>query len=114
MLNSIRYFGMSDFAEINRMTLYEYDVRMTAYRLKQVDREYEIHLQAWENWNVQATKKQGKKRQVPVFQTFKQFFDYEKKVQDILKPDNKDDAKKKGIADILRRQKERRLNDGNL
>ncbi len=94
------------------MTLYEYDMRMTAYRLKQADREYEIHLQAWLNWNVQARKKKGKHKCVPVFKTFQQFFDYKKCVREALGSENEGSGFarpiKQGIADLLKKQKEGR------
>lgn len=82
-MDCLRYLGMADFNEIDRMTLYEYGMRMKALRLRQIDREYEIHLQAWANHNVQATKRQGKDKAVPVFKTFKQFFDYEKRIEEV-------------------------------
>lgn len=58
---------------------------MKAESLKRVDSEYEIHLQAWVSHQVKAEKKQGKKT-VPVYEKFSQFFDYEKRINDILKP----------------------------
>lgn len=105
---------MKDFSEINRMTLYEYEMRMTAYRLQQADREYNIHLLAWESWNVQAMKKQGKHKRVPVFGTFKQFYDYEGRVKDILSGNSEKTNlpdKKRKLARLLKKQKERRLNN---
>ncbi len=65
------------------MTLYEYDLRMKARTLKEIDREYEIYLQAWTNYNVQATKKQGKDRIVPMYKTFKQFYDYDRRIDEV-------------------------------
>ncbi len=107
MLNSLRFLGMSDFREIYRMTLYEYSMRMMAYRLRQVDKDFDIHLLAWESWNVQAMKKSGKKR-VPVFRTFKKFFDYEKRVREVY--ENKAEVTEtqkrlRGIGQILDRRK---------
>lgn len=111
MLTSMRCLGMNDITEIARMTLYEYEMRLMAYRVRQVDREYEIHLLAWSNWNVQAMKSQGKRKKVPVFKTFRQFFDYEKRVYDVLKGGDKSGkalgTKKKGLAELLKKQKER-------
>lgn len=113
----MRYLGMMDFAEINRMTLYEYEMRMTAYRLKQADLEYAIHLLAWESWNVQAMKKQGKHKRIPVFKKFRQFFDYEGRVKAILRGEDgrrngMAAGRKKEIAGLLKKQKERRQGDG--
>lgn len=95
------------------MTLYEYELRMKAYWLAQVDQEYQIHLQAWANWNVQAMKSQGKNKRVPVFKNFKQFFDYDRHIRDVLgSPENAE--KKQGIARILKKQEERRCRNGKL
>lgn len=112
-MNCLRFFGMDDFAQIGRMTLYEYDMRMKAYRLRQVDQEYGIHRQAWENWNVQAMKGKGKKKRVPVFKKFVQFFDYEKRIREVM-GESREDSRNQGIARIMRAQKERRRTDGKL
>ncbi len=116
MLNSLRFLGMNDFAEINRMTLYEYNMRMTAFRLKQADREYAIHLQAWMNREIKAKRESGKKKLVPVYKTFKQFFDFEKRVREILRTEEKAgvNMKSQGIYNLMKKQKERRLEDGKL
>ena len=48
-----------------------------------------IYEQAWANWQVQATKQQGKK---PLYPTFKKFFDKKKLENEILgieSPENK-------------------------
>lgn len=58
---------------------------MKAYQLSRVDKEYELHLQAWLNQQAQATKSKGKKT-VPVFRTFNDFFNYEERVNEIVKP----------------------------
>ena len=58
---------------------------MKAESLKRVDSEYEIHLQAWVSHQVKAEKKQGKKT-VPVYEKFNQFFNYEERINSILKP----------------------------
>lgn len=62
---------------------------MKAESLKRVDSEYEIHLQAWVSHQVKAEKKQGKKT-VPVYEKFSQFFDYEERIDGILKPKKKE------------------------
>lgn len=56
---------------------------MKAFQLARVDREYEIALQAWMNHQVTATDKNGK----PVYKKFKDFFDYEERVNAIYKPE---------------------------
>lgn len=51
----MRYFGMTDMNEIDRMTLGEYFMRMEAAMLRNNDQEKLIHLQAWASQMVQAT-----------------------------------------------------------
>jgi hypothetical protein len=112
----MRFLGMNDFAEIDRMTLYEYGLRMTAFRLRRADREYELHLQAWLNREIKAKKKSGKRKMVPVYGNFKQFFDYEKCINEILRPEEKSgmNTKGRGIFDLMKKQKERRERIGKL
>lgn len=116
MLDCLRFLGMSNFNEIESMTLDEYELRMKAYRLGEVDKEYYIYLQAWTNSNVQATKKQGKDKIVPVFQTFKQFFDYEKRLEEAFGGcgDNEQEKRLKSIAVKVQEYERRRMNSGNL
>lgn len=68
--------------DVEVLTLREYTLRMKAYQLQRVDREYEMHLQAWLNHAVTATKEQGKK-QVPYYKKFKEFYDYEKRLKEV-------------------------------
>ena len=76
------------------MTISEYELRLKAYRLKRLDEQEFIYQQAWANWQVQATKQQGKK-QVPVYSTFKKFFDKEKFENEILGIETSDSTFKK-------------------
>ena len=71
------------------MLLDEYLLLMKAYNLKRVDKEYDYHLQAWLSQQVQATEQRSKKS-VPVYKNFKDFFDYEERVNEILKPEPKE------------------------
>lgn len=67
------------------LTLPEYALLMKAHRLKRIDKEHDMHLQAWVNQSAKAMKEVGKK-QVPVYKSFKEFFDYEKRLAEIEKP----------------------------
>lgn len=69
------------------MSLLEYSLRMEAFQLQQVDKHNELHLQAWLNNAAGATKEQGKKH-VPVFKSYKDFFDYEKELKEVTKVRN--------------------------
>ncbi len=52
---------------------------MRAAVLRRVDREYEIHLQAWTMQQVKATRNKGRS---PRYKTFKDFFDYEARLKE--------------------------------
>lgn len=60
------------------MGLAEYQLRMEAYQLRQVQKHEEIAMQAWMNQAVQATK--GTRHPRPLFKTFKEFFDTQEQV----------------------------------
>ena len=81
----MRYLGMNDLQEIKRMTIAEYSLRMKAYRLRELDCEYHIALQAWMNREIQATKRKSKTKYESVYKDFSKFFDYEGKQDVILK-----------------------------
>lgn len=76
----MRTLGMDDFLAINRMTIPEFELRMKAAELKQLDRIHELHILAWAINQARATKKNGR----PVFRTFRSFFDFEKQEKKIL------------------------------
>ena len=82
VINAMRWFGMNNIQEIERMTQYEYELRMTAFQLKRLDREKRYSLASL---GEQSSKKP--RRTLEQKQTLKQFlflrrlkdfFDYEK------------------------------------
>ncbi|WP_143804718.1 hypothetical protein [Paraliobacillus ryukyuensis] len=85
ILNCFRFLKFKNLYEVEVLTLYEYQLRMQAYRLSRVDHEYDMHMKAWLNNQVKGTKEQGNK-QVPIYKKFTQFFDYEKRLKEIEKP----------------------------
>lgn len=91
------------------LTLYEYEAQMYAYGLKKVDKEYYMHLQSWLNHQVTTMKEQGKK-QVPVYKNFKDFYDYEKELNEVKKlTQNKTlTSKQKELANLAKKVNERR------
>lgn len=88
-MNCFRYLGLKSFDEVDDLLLDEYLLLMKSYGLQRVDKEYDYHLQAWLSHQVQATEQRGKKS-VPVYNNFKDFFDYEERVNEILKPEPKE------------------------
>ena len=76
---------------------------MKAFQLARVDTQYDMHLQAWLNHSVTATKEQGKK-QVPVYKNFKEFFDYEKQIKEVHNPiKNRLTPKQRRMAEIAKK-----------
>ncbi|MFC3212729.1 hypothetical protein [Planomicrobium okeanokoites] len=64
------------------MTFREYSFEIHAYRLRDLDSRQRMHMQAWVNQQAKSTKTVGKNT-VPFFKNFKEFFDYEKELQEI-------------------------------
>lgn len=91
--------GIKSLQEIKIMEFPEYLLKMKAYRLKRIDKEHDMHLQAWLNHQVTSTKEQGKE-QVPVFKSFKDFFDYEKRIAEETKPKQSISKKARNMARI--------------
>lgn len=89
------------FAEVDRLTMPEYTLLMEAASLKQVDKDYRNHLQAFLNFAVKAQKKAGKGKSKPVYSKFKRFYDYDKEVERIT---NKGETKSRfeGIGSLLK------------
>ncbi|MDD3362644.1 MAG: hypothetical protein PHW34_13325 [Hespellia sp.] len=84
---------------MDSLTIPEYELLMKAVRLKEVDKDYRNHLQAFLNFKVQAKRKVGKNKEKPVYSTFKKFFDYEKTINDIAS--KKKESKFAGIGALL-------------
>ncbi|MBQ5906416.1 MAG: hypothetical protein IIW88_11165 [Clostridia bacterium] len=75
---------------------------MEAVRLKQIDKDYRNHLQAFLNYAVKAEKKAGKNKSKPVFTQFKQFYDYEKELKKV-KGKEEEKARFSGIGSLLKK-----------
>lgn len=101
-LNCFRYLDFKSFAEVDRITVAEYNLLMEAMQLKQVDKDYRNHLQAFLNFAVKAEKKTGKNKSKPVYSKFKKFYDYESEVNKIK---NKGGEKSRfsGIGKLLKK-----------
>jgi len=77
LVSVLRYYPTYDIEDVKNLTLADYEVLMSATRLKGVDDMFNIHLQAWKNQEVQATKKVGRNTK-PYYTDFQSFFDYKK------------------------------------
>lgn len=101
-LNCFRYLDFKSFAEVDRLTIPEYNLLMEAVRLKQVDMDYRNHLQAFLNFAVKAEKKAGKGKSKPVYGKFKDFYNYDAEVEKVR---NKGKTKSRfsGIGKFLKK-----------
>ena len=75
---------------------------MEAARLKEIDKDYRNHLQAWLNFTVKAEQKAGKGKSKPLYKKFKQFYDYEKYLGKVKDNDNKK-SRFSGIGELLKK-----------
>lgn len=84
------------------MTIPEYNLLMEAVSLKEIDKDYRNHLQAYLNFAVKAEKKSGKYKSKPVYTKFKQFYDYDKQLKSVKNKDN-EKGKFSGIGKLLKK-----------
>ena len=101
-LNCFRYLDYKSYAEVDRLTIPEYNQLMEAVRLKQVDMDYRNHLQAYLNFAVKAEKKVGKNKGRPVYGKFSRFYDYEAEVKKV-KENGKEKSRFSGIGKFLKK-----------
>lgn len=71
----MRFLNISDIHEIEMMSFKEYQLRMTAFRLKLVDEQFSVSYAAWQNREINATDDDGKY----IYTNMKDFFDYQLK-----------------------------------
>ena len=88
--NCFRYLNFKSFEEVNRLTFPEYKLLMQSVRLKKIDMEYQLHLQAFLNFAVKAQKKAGKGKSKPVFREFEKFYNYEERLAEVKNEGNEE------------------------
>lgn len=101
-ISALRFFGFRNLNDVARITLEEFDKYAKAYKLRRLDEEYLISLQAFKNQEIQSTKGSGKNTK-PVYPSFKSFFDYEKQERMILGvPEKKKEDNKKLLSIVTK------------
>lgn len=75
----MRYLGIKSFEAIDRITIPEYQMRMKAYRYELIDKDRDMHYQAFLNFAVQSTTGTGKNIKAK-YPSFDKFFDYQAKI----------------------------------
>lgn len=88
--------------EAKRCTPAEFNIYMKARRFRRQERHEDIALMAWRNRQVKSDKKVGKNKYKPTYSTFKEFYDAEKEIKDIMLDGKQDAPKRMTSADMNR------------
>lgn len=75
--------GKGSFREVDDLYWAEYLMLMKAAALRVIDTERDIHLLAYMTEVAKSRKKVGRELR-PVYKTFKDFFDYERRVDELM------------------------------
>lgn len=102
VMTCFRYLGFKNLDQVNNITPYEYRLLMKSKELQIVDKQYEIHLQAYLNMTARARRRAGKKLK-PVYTKFDKFFDYQKQLDKVMGIKKK--SKFDGLAQFIKEQK---------
>lgn len=81
MATAFGLFGMTDWDDVNRMTKREFRIRQRGHVMKMLERERDIHLQAYVNRAVKTVSKDGKTYH---YKKFKDFYDEDKRRRSVL------------------------------
>lgn len=101
-MTCFRYLDFKNLEQVDNITPYEYRLLMKSKELQIVDKQYEIHLQAYLNMTAQARKQVGKKQRM-VYTRFDKFFDYQKQLDKVMGIKKK--SKFDGLAHFIQEQK---------
>lgn len=102
VMTCFRYLGFKNLDQVDNITPYEYRLLMKSKELRIVDKQYELHLQAYLNMAAQARRRVGKKIK-PVYTKFDKFFDYQKQLDRVMGIKMK--SKFDGLAQFIKEQK---------
>ena len=81
----------------------EYNLLIEAVKLKEIDKDYRNHLQAFLNYSVRAQKKAGKNKSKPVFSEFRKFYDYDKELKKAKGKAKQEKSRFSGIGELLKK-----------
>jgi len=73
---------------------------MKAIRLQLIDKQQDLHIQAWLNVQAKATKQRGKKT-VPYFKSFDEFFKHSDEVKPKIKGNVQEEKRKSELRSML-------------
>ncbi len=103
-----RYCGFTSLDQVDQVTIPEYKLLIKSARLREADRDYRNHLQAYLNLRARDKKKVGKKLQY-VYTTFDKFYNAEKAEAEAMgeKKGTVRRSLSKAIGDIYRKYREK-------
>lgn len=101
-----RFFGFRSFDEVDRLTFPEYELLCKAHKLSTVDKDMWVHKLAYLNFMAKASRKAGKTRTKPVYETFDKFYDYQKALDKVER--EYDTERNERFLAISRKMKEER------
>ncbi|WP_217490370.1 hypothetical protein [Streptococcus gallolyticus] len=110
MASALGLYGVGSILEAKRMTLEEFNVRKRGYLMQRLEREREIHLQAYLNRLIKATDKSGKNY---LYGNFNDFYNEAKARNTVLGNGHGEPVSSDLIAIAKRRQKLLRKGDNN-
>lgn len=76
---------------------------MKGVRLREIDKDYRQHMQAFLNFAVKAEKRTGKHKSKPVYRFFKSFYDYDKELKKALADDGEKKSRFAGVGKLLKK-----------
>lgn len=92
-----RYLGFTTFEQFDRLTLEQMEILSKSLELREEDKNYEAHRQAFLNFMATATKESGKKIK-PVYRKFEDFYNPQKHYARFKK---KEKSKFEGVGKLL-------------
>ncbi|MDD3503898.1 MAG: hypothetical protein PHD56_14245 [Anaerostipes sp.] len=100
-ITCFRYFGFTDFDQVDKMTLAQFEIMAEAMKLREIDKDYRNHLQAFLNFRVRSKKRSGKNKERPFYSTFKKFYDYD---SEIRRATGKTEDKFSKVKEVMKRR----------
>lgn len=110
LASALGLYGVSSILEAKRMTLEEFNVRKRGFLMQRLEREREIHIQAYLNRLIKATDKSGKKY---LYEDFNEFYNEAKARNAVLGNGHGEPVNSDLIAIAKRRQKLLREEENN-
>jgi hypothetical protein len=96
---------------VDDLSIKEYRLLMKSVSLREVDKQYWAHWQAFLNFAVKAEKGKGKRAR-PKYDTFEKFFDYKKELKKAMKDDNSEKDEPETISRLREYMKMKKKTGG--